>query len=209
MPKPKIEAQAEAMRLRLDERKSIREIAHIIGVSKGSISKWLRGHPLTEQEIADRQNRIQRGKAPKKYRGIESKFYDSVRGEDLTRQRKMKIAEVAVLFRLVLHGFVVYGSMFDGDKADWVVESPKGKALRIQVKWARESKKYGLPFIRLTCTKGHNQGRRYQRGEFDFIVGYDLLTDTAYIYSFDELEQNKTIVTISDEHAERWDKLRV
>ncbi len=209
MPKVKAEAQAEAMRLRLEERKSVREIASILGVSKGSVSRWLRGHPLTEQEIATRQNRTQRWKAPKKDRGVESKFYLAVKGEDLTRQRKMKIAEAAVLFRLVLHGFVVYGSMFDGDKTDWLVESGDGRAVRIQVKWARDSKKYGLPQVSLICTEGHNQARRYMDGEFDFIVGYDLLTDTAYVISEEEARQHKTRITISDEYAERWDKLRM
>ncbi len=39
-------------------------------------------------------------------------------------------------------------------------------------------------------------------------VGYYLYNDTAYVYSFDEVENLKTVITISDEHAERRDKLR-
>jgi len=209
MPRTKLDLRIEAVRLRQEERKSLKEIADVLGVSTGSVSLWVREYPLTEFELTERQKHNPRRTGQKKPRGEESKFYLAVKGKELTRQQKMKIAEAAILFRLVLHGFIVYGSLFDGDKTDWLVESGDGKAVRIQVKWARTSKQYGLPFISLSCTEGHNQARRYEEGEFDFIVGYDFLTDTAYVYSFDEVRSNKRIVTIADEYAERWDKLRM
>ncbi len=56
--------------------------------------------------------------------------------------------------------------------------------------------------------QGHNRRRRYETGEFDFIIGYYLFNDTAYVYSFDEVANHKTFITISEQHAERWDKLR-
>jgi hypothetical protein len=49
--------------------------------------------------------------------------------------------------------------------------------------------------------------RRYMDREFDFIVGYDLFRDTAYVFSWDEVSANKTTVTVSKDAAERWDKI--
>ena len=70
------------------------------------------------------------------------------------------------------------------------------------VKYVTQNAKHGLPGILLTCTEGHGRRRRYECGEFDFIVGYYLFNDTAYVYSFDEVTKYKTLVTISEEHAE-------
>lgn len=95
--------------------------------------------------------------------------------------------------------------MFDGEKADWIVETHQGKTWKIQVKWARAGQD-GLPRIPLRCRGGGGKYRQYLEGEFDFIVGYDLWSDTCFVWSFDEV-RGKTGVTISSESAERWDKL--
>ncbi len=42
----------------------------------------------------------------------------------------------------------------------------------------------------------------------DFLVGYDLWTDTAYVYSFEDLEGMRNAITISEAHAEAWEKVR-
>jgi hypothetical protein len=110
------------------------------------------------------------------------------------------------MLRLTLVGLDVYGSVFDCAKADWLVRTPSGRSAVIQVKWARDSSQ-GLPTIGITCSDGHNKRRRYVAGEFDFIVGYDLYTDTAYVYSEQDVENHKASVTISPEFAERWDKV--
>jgi len=122
---------------------------------------------------------------------------------------KGRIAEAAVLFRLALHGFDAFSSIFDGDKTDWLVQVPEtGKILRIQVRCVNTAKRHGLPAILLTCAERHHKRRRYREGEFDFIVGYYLFNDTAYVFSFDEVVHLKTYVTVSEKYAERWDKLR-
>jgi hypothetical protein len=130
-----------------------------------------------------------------------------VEGRQLSKQRKAKIAEAAVLFRLTLHGFPAYGSWFDGDKADWMVRVPTtGKRLSIQVKWARQGKA-GAPFIRLSCSEGRGKLRRYAQGEFDFIVGYDLWSDTCYVWSWEDTARHASTISICSGAAERWDKL--
>jgi hypothetical protein len=131
-------------------------------------------------------------------------------GQTLSQQRKGDIAEAAVLFRLMLHGFNVYASPFDGNRADWLAEVPDtGRILKLQVRWVNQPPEYGLPIVRLLCAHGHHKQRRYARGDFDFIVGYYLFNDTAYVFSFDEAANYKAGVAIAERHAERWDKLRV
>ena len=209
MSNSKTELAQEAVRLRVEQRLSLREIAEATGASKGSLSVWLKPFPLTEEELRERQKFACRYVAPKKARGEVSKFFQAVAGRELSRLEKAKIAEAAVAFRLVVHGFAVYGSMFDGDKADWVVEAPKtGRIHKIQVRWATAGP-FGLPKISLRCTVGHNTQQRYAEGDFDFIVGYDFYSDTAFVYSADEIVSLKTAVSMNWDHAERWDKLRL
>ena len=208
MGRAKPELKAEAIRLRVEERLSLREIAALTGAAKGSLSLWLKPHPLTEEERKGRSKTAKRYVTPKKDRGEESKHHKAIIWRGISNQRKGKIAEAAILFRLALHGFNAYLSISDGEKADWLVEIPEtGKVLKLQVRNVC-SFKHGLPGVLLTCTQGHNKRRRYKSGEFDFIVGYYLFSDTAYVFSFNEVARNKTFVAISEEYAERWDKLR-
>lgn len=78
--------------------------------------------------------------------------------------------------------------------------------IKLQVRWL-SAPAYGLPTLNLRCADGHHKRRRYRENEFDFIVGYYLFNDTAYVYSFAEIADRKAYVAISEEHAERWDKL--
>lgn len=66
-----------------------------------------------------------------------------------------------------------------------------------------------MRFINLVCTVGHSVQQRYAEGDFDFIVGYDLYSDTAFVYSAEEVASRQAAVALSWKHAERWDKLRV
>ena len=127
-----------------------------------------------------------------------------------SRHQKAKIAEAAVLFRMTLCGFHVFGSPFDGDKADWMVEVPEtGRILKVQVKWASPNKKRASqPLVRLRCIEGHNKSRTYREGDFDFIIGYDLYTDTCYVWSWDEISKLKRSITVTPEAAEKWEKMR-
>ena len=201
--------KAEAIRLRVEERRSLREIEVLTKVARSSLSCWLRPYPLTEEEKKARSKIAKRYITPKKSHGTESKHHRTVVGANLTSQQKGKIAEAAVLFRLFLHGFAAYKSPFDGDKTDFLVEVPETRRrLKLQVRWVTTPAKHGLPGILLTCADGHNKRRRYREGEFDFIVGYYLFNDTAFVFSYDEVLRNKTHVTIAEAHAERWDKLR-
>lgn len=209
MAAPNKELVQETIRLRVEQRLSLREIAVQTGAAKGSLSAWLKPYPLTEDERRIRQKTAKRYVPPRKERGEASKLFQATTGRQLSRLQKSKIAEAAVALRMVVQGFEVYGSMFDGDKPDWVVQVPEtGKIYTIQVRWATAGP-HGLPKISLRCTVGHNVQQRYAEGDFDFIVGYDFYSDTAFVYSAEEVALLKTAVSMNWDHAERWDKLRL
>jgi hypothetical protein len=96
------------------------------------------------------------------------------------------------------------------ERFDWLVRVPEtGSFKKIQVKWARQHKRgKGLPDFKLTTFNGRTT-RRYRDDDFDFIVAYDLFTDTAYVYSKYEVKHKKRTKSISSDAAEGWNKLRV
>lgn len=202
----KPELKQEAIRLRKQDRLSLREIEEITGASKGSLSKWLKPYPLTDQEKKKRQKNRNRSHL-RKNRGTGSSLHQMAQGRDYTRNDKAKISEAAVLLRLVLHQMAVFGSPFDGDRADWVALTPQDRLVKLQVKWAKATGPHGLPYISLTHTAGGRKTVRYVREDFDFIIGYDLFTDTAYVFSYEETADLKRTVSVRESAAEAWHKL--
>lgn len=203
-----LKLRAECVRLRLEERLSHKEISLRTGAALGSISAWLRTCPLTSEEQTAKRLAARHHVGPRvprlKY-GIPSKMYELAL-QPLTSDRKSKIAEVAVMFRAVLVGLEVYGSPFDGDKADWIIARKNGRLLRLQVRSVGEGR-YGRPTVSLLCSAGRNKFRRFREGEFDILVGYDLLNDAAYIWLWSDLINLKTSATVTDTALERWDKI--
>ncbi len=202
------ELKEAVLKLRKQDRLSLCEIHSRTGVSKGTLSYWLKPYPLTKEE---RKALYAKGRGKFKYSPYkeESQHSKMVKGIEFTRKQKGDIAEAAVLFRLTLHRYITFGSPFDGDKADWLTIVPEtGNIWRIQVRWCAKNRVIGAPFIPLKCCVGNRSTRRLRDDEFDFIVGYDLFTDTAYVFSSVEISKNKATISIRLDAAEAWHKLR-
>lgn len=204
-------ALREALRLRVEDRKSLREIAAATGLSKATLSPLLKAYPLTWTE---KQAKVIASRAtpsvPRKSRGEVSKWWKVAREVGLTPQRAARIAEAAVLFRLVLQGYSPFVSHFDWTKSDIIAESDREshQLLRLQVRVARRSDgDHGLPFVSLRCADGRQGLKRYGPDAFDFLIGYDLYSDTAYVFSAAEVAHLGATVTVSPDFAERWGKL--
>src|SRR5208337_5057923 len=114
----------EALELR-KEGLSLNEIAQQLSVSKGTVSVWVRGVKVPEER---RKELLRRSwmNGRKKERGTVSKHWNEESVKKLSTQDKGNIAEVAVLFRLSLRKIRVFGSPFDGDRTDWLVETSGG-----------------------------------------------------------------------------------
>jgi hypothetical protein len=208
--------RAECIRLRLEERLSFREIQTRTGASKGSLSIWLKEYPLDADEIAARQAAsVQRqrstrraSKSPRRQRSRdpESQIHGLVRANGLSPLQVSHVSEAAVMLRMLVHGLTVFRPAFDGCEADWLVSSRNTPCLKVQVKTAAQQLNGGQPVVQVT--HGHGRGaRRYQAGSFDFLVGYDLFTDRAYVWSWAEIEHIRSSITVHPNALERWDKI--
>jgi hypothetical protein len=172
-------------------------------VSKGTLSLWLKDLPLSAEEISGRcRKRLNGNDLRYKNRGEQSKHYTAVNASALTSERKARIAEAAVLFRLALHGIDTYGRIFDGQQSDWLGLSAEGKAIRIQVRWAGTDR-HGLP----TASLRRAEGLKRIAG-FDFLVIYNFYTDTAYVFSCKEIAALRRSITIRHEATEAFWKLK-
>lgn len=200
----------EAIRLRTKDRRSLREISQVLGVSKSCLSAWLRPFPLSDEEMRVRKvrpNLRQLWEMHRKERPSESVLHKSLGQRQMTPAQKGKIAEAAILLRLLLHEFNVHGPVFDGDRVDWIAEVPEtGRLLKVQVKCVIHYKNSWS--VSLVRTEGHNRQRRLADKDFDFVVGYDLFSDLAYVWSRVEVGSLRKVVSISPDAVERWDKLR-
>jgi hypothetical protein len=76
----------------------------------------------------------------------------------------------------------------------------------LQVRWVKQGRA-GLPTIKLMCSAGRKKFRRYADDEFDAMIGYDLFTDTAYVFPREKISHLRALVTIADPYAEAWDLL--
>lgn len=200
------EKRARATELRLTGRLSNSEIASRVDVDKSTVSRWLSVNPLTPEERREKQ--LTSAKSRRCREGETSKHWSNSDTSSMTRLQKGKIAEAAIVFRCVLHGFNVYLSPFDGDTADLLVEVPgTPRAVRVQVKLCKRAST-GSPSIRLTSLGRNNIVRRAKKGDFDFLIGYDLKTDSAYVFSWGETEHLREKVAIRDEALEAWHKLK-
>lgn len=215
MAKP--EAKAEAVRLRVEERRSLPEIAASVVASKGSLSAWLKPHPLSDAERGERRSRTRKTETvrddPTRKRRTVVRFRRTFATDEMDQITKGRVAEMAVALRLASHGMTVLRSIFDGSRADLVVgfDGLRSTAV-IQVKWiSLPPSAYGRPAIALQRKQGVRgpvrRTSRYTEDDFDFIVGYDFVSDTAYVFSQAETSGNSTSITVTDGAAENWGKV--
>lgn len=192
--------RAECQRLRVEERLSIERIRERLHLSKGAISGIIKEHKLTPEEIALRRTEPW-NKGTRKYKAEESWYHRLATQNKLSGNQTGKVAEAAVLLRLCAHGFSVYQSQFDGDRLDWLIETSDGRLIRIQVKQAYHCHR-GMPVVSVR----RPESKKYVEGDFDVIVGYDLYSDVAYVFKWEEVK-GKTAISASEESKEAWHKL--
>lgn len=202
------ERKQEAIRLRREERLSLDEICARTGISVGTLSVLLRDDPLSEDEVKAKMTQSAlRNNSLRKYNPEPSKFARLVEGQDLSTERKGQIAEAAVLFRLVLHGYEVSKALFDGSKVDWLVSRRGGtQFVRVQVKWARRGE-MGRPLIVLRNGE-HGKVRHISRHYCDVVVGYDLECDTAFVIPIN-LCEGLQAKSCDEQCAEAWHLLGI
>lgn len=211
MAAAKPELKDRCIRLRIDNRMSLRDIVEETGAAQSSVSKWVRPYPLTddEQKLRRKEKEEKYGHYGRARRvlGDPSKYF-KMTAQPLSSEKKGRIAEAAVLTRFVLHDFETYGGTFGKEKMDLVVRLVGSeKLIRIQVRWAATAS-YGMPYVHLTKSDGRRRNVRYEKDDFDFIVAYDLHDDVAYVFSQEDTKGNMKTISVRDDVAEDWEKVK-
>lgn len=196
--------RSECIRLRVEGRMSTAFIHRKTGVSLSTLKGWLRDHPLDPEELLShkREHVELLATQKRKPRGEESRLYLLTERSGLDSSQRGNLAEAVVLVRLIASGYKPFRAVFEGAKSDWVVV--KGtKTVRVQVKLAIPGSA-GLPTV---SVRSASRKIPYKEGELDVLVGYDLYTDTCYVWTWSEIRGVKAAVSICSEAEERWDKI--
>ena len=196
------EVKAECVRLRTASRLSIGEISKSTGVSKGALSPILKNFPLTPDERKSRRS-LPWNKGTRKFSAAESEVHKISQGFHLTGNQRGRVAEAAVLLRLCLRGFEIYQPQFEGEHTDLLVGLPKTRqVVRLQVKLAFRASR-GMPVISLR----RPGAKKYVAGDYDVLVGYDIYSDIAYVFSWDEVKDMTSGISVTEDSKEAWHKL--
>lgn len=207
-PKEKIDL---CIKLRKEKRMSNIQIAKATGMARSNVCYWLRDHPLTKEETAEfiRQKNKSQRRPVRTGPGTEpsSRLYLLLNGQQLSTARKGRIAEAAVAMRLALFDFEIYHSVLGPAKLDIIARhSSSAKLVRIQVRHACPGK-WGAPVIKLVRSNGRKRYVRYGDDDFDFLVGYSVRTDIAYVFRREDCAGRQSGVSATKESEEAWHHL--
>lgn len=196
--------KTEARRLRTETKLSLKKISEELGVAKSTLSLWLRDLPLDPEESMQRQTLAGRlaALANKKPAPEHSKYFRMSNGFH-NSEHKGRVTEAAIAFRLAVTGCRFYTSPFDGDYVDFLVERNDGSFIRLQARSVKR-KRSGNPVVMLHRYIGFQRKRKMLPSECDILVGYDLITDNAYVFSFPST-LTKNCVSVGDSSLERWE----
>lgn len=198
------------VKLRVEGRKSTKQIADEVGQSKTTVHYWLRNYPLSQPEMATfrRQKESGRKQGPRNdtlwIAREDSKLWKLVGDDNLSSARKGRICEAAISTRLALLNFEVYQSVFGGAKIDIIARHfESNRLLKIQVRYASVYKS-GVPFLKLVRSNGRGGQIRYCDDDFDFIVGYSVRTDTAFVFNKQQCSSHKFGISVTKDSEEAW-----
>lgn len=200
------EMKEKSIELRVGERKSIKEIAEVVKVHQCTIARWVKQYPLTKKEIKNRkiaQGAIMAKKGKEKLATFRGQFSGSVPEIAYSDFQKGNISEAAVRYKCLIHNMEFYIPPYGSSSFDAIVHViATGTIYKLQIRTAQEMKT-GFPQVSLRS----GDGSRYTKNDFDFLIGYDIVGDGAYIWSFNELKNRKCSLKIEESARERWDKI--
>lgn len=194
------------------QQKTVGEISSILKISKSSAAKYVKGMHLSDEtrkllrtSLDKKRIHTIKQNLQKKWES-QNKFRSIIDLKNYSKSMKGSIAESAIIYRLLLHDFSVYSSIFDGHKLDMVACNNKtGDLLKIQVKCTRVPCGF-TPILTSKCMTGHSTFTPYKKRDLDILVGYDILNDSAYVFKYDEIK-SREVFNVTVESRENWEKL--
>jgi hypothetical protein len=102
----------------------------------------------------------------------------------------------------------VYSSIFNGSVINIVaLNNDSGDFFKIQVKCTKNLRSTYTPHISTKHMVGHSTFANYTKKELDFLIGYDILNDVAYIFSWKDIKDKKATIAVTKNSKENWGKL--
>lgn len=139
--------------------------------------------------------------------GLEkSKYLKLNDGSIFSTNQKGNIAELAVKLRLEILGYETFYGSEDASKYDGIIKI-NGVFKTYQVRWTSKDKNSRNTSLSMRKADGRKKSKSYEKGDFDFIFGYDYVTDSVYIYTWDEVSEKKTSLSMKEDALEAWNKL--
>lgn len=183
----KIVEKEQAIKLRIEERLSLKEISEKLNISKGTASLWLRDHPLTTEEIT---NRHTKSSSPK----IICNPNDNI--------KKGKAAELIFSARCLLNGLVVFSPLSEDSRIDLVVADT---LLRVQVKVFNKKQQFSVRKVGVN-SKTNCKIYRYSANDVDFFGAVDLTTFDVYIVPIQDIVEYSSCMSRSAIEAKGYKK---
>ena len=196
----------EAIRLRVEQRMSFKEIATATGVSKASLSLWLKGHPLTEEELAKRKadkdtsqvgKTLRVKKSKEELEGLRPKF--KLMG--LPPKRIGEISEAVVVAELIKRGFEVLRPVGDSLRYDLAIDY-EGRIYRVQVKTGRTD---GDTVTFSACSTdgyrsmmGADNAYKTYEGQIEWFASYVPEVDQVFMFPIQEATKFSITLRITD-----------
>jgi hypothetical protein len=198
------------------QQKTIDEISSTLNISTGTVYKYVSKMPLSEEtrkilRLRSGKNRSLKISATRisLWEGL-NKFKDLINEKTYSKTAKGNIAESAIVYRLLIHNYSVYSSIFNGDVIDIIAcNNQTTDLLKIQVKCVRRTKGSHTPMLSVKRMKGHYSFTQYENKDLDLLIGYDILNDIAYVFTWDEIKNKKSLISVTLESKENWKKLNI
>lgn len=199
----------EAIRLRVEEELSLSQISEKLKIAKSTCSNILKAYPLSKERALELNNRTK--KTTDLSRNIydlpNSKFTSFADHSKFTTNQKGRVAELAVRLRLSILGIETYINEFDGSKYDGIIRVGDD-IKKIQIRWARKESKSRNSSVKLTKSDGRKNHKTYTENDLDFLFAYDFLTDSVYVYSYEDIRGLKNAISMKKECLEAFHKLK-
>jgi hypothetical protein len=167
----------EALRLRIEQRMSLNEIADTLGISKSSASLWLRDHPLTVEELAKRKAEKDASQIGKKAPAKEALLLPSLHHQQVETAFDMRsiapkklgeISESIVATALLRLGFDLLRPIGDSLRYDLMLDF-EDKTYRIQVKTARVTGD-AVEFCTVSSQVHRGKGVQSYKGQIEWFA---------------------------------------
>lgn len=182
-----ITLKVEAIRLRVEERLSLPEIVSLTGVTKSTLSIWLRSHPLPKEDLHLRR------KANAVNTNLKSNPHKSSLAKPLRPLlSKSDLGEACrqlICAKLMLRGYQVFRPLNEDTPIDLLVMTSKGHFLKCQCKCIYRGLNQTYHTMRLVSVRKWGPSskavmRKYLPEEVDFFLGYCVDNDSVYIIPY-------------------------